>query len=310
METLFAIASRIATPLSLAGVVVMVLFLLYRQLIAGPLSVQLNQSQAFRTINRLLILVFALAIVAVVLGVGSMLLIHFYPPVKRPADLKPVGINIVEPEVNPKTPPNAHKDPAKILASKLVFLDSKQYPKVEVMVRNSGGQIALVKLATFHVNKIFAFEGIGHPLALPSSWTYDVMLPVDKKTPYTVEIPISQTVAPDGADKFTFRLGNNGSPFGDSMGGGPKTYVFEVNIELEYNEDGKTIAFEDMLIASTPAGSVLGRTVEPNDDVTYDENFNKTTVGARNAKKALELSKIKAVRSPWVKEILGDSASN
>jgi hypothetical protein len=305
VQTLFEIATKVATPLSLAGLVVMVLFLLYRQLIAGPLSVRLSQSQAFRTINRLIVLVFALAIISSILGVGSLLLVHFYPPAKRPADLKPVGVNIVEPDQ--KASPDTQKNPAKLLASKLALPDSKEFPKVEVMVRNSGDQIAVLKTARFHVTKIFVFSGIGHPLALPSSWTYDVMLPVAKKTPYVVEIPISQTVPPDGADKFTFRLGNDGSPFGDSMGGGPKTYVFHVKIDLEYNEDAKTISFDDILVASTPAGTVSGRTIEDGDDVTFDENFQKTTVSKLNEKKALELSKIKAIRSPWVKEILGNN---
>jgi hypothetical protein len=33
--------------------------------------------------------------------------------------------------------------------------------------------------------------------------------------------------------------------------------VFQVRIELAYNEDGKTVMFDDFLIASTPAARVL-----------------------------------------------------
>jgi hypothetical protein len=194
---------KIATPLSLAGLIVMVMFLLYRQIIAGPLAVQLNKSQAFHTLNRVIGLVFALAALATILGVGSLLLVHFFPPAKRAADIKPVGINIVEP------PPPTHSKTAEVkgevpqirkvavlVASKPDLPDTKEYPRVELMVRNSGDQIAVLKSATFHVVDILSFESIGHPAVLENSWTYDVLLPVDKKTPYDVQLPISQTVPP------------------------------------------------------------------------------------------------------------------
>jgi len=262
-------------------------------------------------------LVFALAALATILGVGSLLLVHFFPPAKRAADIKPVGINIVEP------PPPTHSKTAEVkgevpqirkvavlVASKPDLPDTKEYQRVELMVRNSGDQIAVLKSATFHVVDILSFESIGHPAVLENSWTYDVLLPVDKKTPYDVQLPISQTVPPEGADKFTFRLGNNASPYGDAIGGDPHTYVFQVRIELAYNEDGKTVMFDDFLIASTPAARVLAKFAEDGDDITFDEHGNKTSVSALNAAKALKLSKVKAIRSNWVKAILADYITN
>lgn len=321
MQALFEIATKVATPLSLSGLVIMVLFLLYRQIIAGPLAVQLSKSQAFHTLNRLIGFVFALAVLATILGVASLLLVHFFPPAKREADVRPVGINIVEPPKptspavsdtsNLNNPPAAPlKKVARLLPQKPELPDSKEYPKVEVMVRNSGDQIAVLKSAIFHVSNIFVFGNIGHPAVLENSWTYDVMLPVDKKPPYDVRIPISQTVPPDGADRFTFRLGNNASPYGDSMGGGPKTYVFQVKIQLEYNETGKTVSFDDFLVASSPAGRVVAKFVADDDDIEYDENGNRTTMAAMNAEKALRLSKVKAIRSNWVNAILADYLKN
>jgi hypothetical protein len=196
----------------------------------------------------------------------------------------------------------------KLVANKLHLPDTHEFPKVEVIVRNQGDQIAVLKAAIFHVERIFVFHNIGHPAALPTSWTYDVMLPVDKKAPYDIQIPISQTVPPDGADKFAFRLGNNGSPYGDSMGGGPETYVFDVHIELVYNENNNKLRFADFLIASSPASQVVAVTTEPGDDFIFDENGNKTTFSALNAARASELSKVKAIRSNWVKQILGDQS--
>ena len=54
MDSLFEIATKMATLPSLAGLIVMVMFLLYRQIIADPLAVQLNRSQAFHTLSRVI----------------------------------------------------------------------------------------------------------------------------------------------------------------------------------------------------------------------------------------------------------------
>jgi hypothetical protein len=303
VQGLFEVASKTATPLSLAGLIVMAMFLIYRQLIAGPLSIQLNRSQAFHTINRLIIFVFALAILATILGTGGMLVVHFYPPVKRAADVKPVGLNIVDPSTTPEKSPTRPTPRAQLVANKLDFPPTDGFPKIEVMVRNSGDQIAVLKTATFHVEKIFVFDRIGNGATLPTSGTYDVILRVHKKTPYDVQIPTSQTVPPNGADRFAFRLGNDG----DLMGGGPKTYVFEIKISLTYNEDNKTLTFDNFLISSSPGSRVMGVTAETADVITFDAQGQRTTYSALNAPRVLELSKIKAVRSDWVKEILGEN---
>jgi hypothetical protein len=79
MAGLFEVAAQIATPLSLAGIVVIVLFLLYRQLIAGPLAAQLSQSHSFRIVNRLVTYVFILGLLAIVIGIGAFLVVKFLP---------------------------------------------------------------------------------------------------------------------------------------------------------------------------------------------------------------------------------------
>jgi hypothetical protein len=71
MAGIFEVATNIATPLGLAGIMVVVLFLVYRQLIKGPLAAQLSQRHSFHIINRIVIGVFVLGLVAIVLAIGA-----------------------------------------------------------------------------------------------------------------------------------------------------------------------------------------------------------------------------------------------
>ncbi len=76
---LFEIAAQIATPLGLAGVVVIVLFLEYRQLIRGPLAAQLSRSHSFHVINRIVTFVFVLGTVAITLSIGAFVVWKLLP---------------------------------------------------------------------------------------------------------------------------------------------------------------------------------------------------------------------------------------
>lgn len=79
MARLFEVAAQIATPLGLAGVVVIVLFLLYRGLIRGPLATQLSGSHSFRVINRLITYVFILGLVAITFSISAYLVVQLRP---------------------------------------------------------------------------------------------------------------------------------------------------------------------------------------------------------------------------------------
>jgi hypothetical protein len=102
MARLFEIAAQIATPLALSGVVVIVIFVLYQKLIAGPLSTQLSRSHNFRVINRLVTFLFILGLVAIIIGVGSFLVVKFMP---APTAEEPAPIGFLSPGNTP-TPPN------------------------------------------------------------------------------------------------------------------------------------------------------------------------------------------------------------
>ncbi|SRR6266446_5902634 len=79
MVKLFEVAAQIATPLGLAGVVVIGLFLVYRQLIRGPLAAQLSRSHSFHVINRIVIFVFVLGLVVTILSIGAFVVWKVLP---------------------------------------------------------------------------------------------------------------------------------------------------------------------------------------------------------------------------------------
>jgi hypothetical protein len=89
MARLFEVAAQVATPLGLAGVVMIGLFVVYWQLIKGPLAAQLSGSHSVHVIKRIVTFVFILGLVAIILSIAAPLLQALLAPTgKEPA---PVG---------------------------------------------------------------------------------------------------------------------------------------------------------------------------------------------------------------------------
>jgi hypothetical protein len=80
MTELFAIASRISTPIALAGLVVMVLYAVIRQMLRSGIFPPLNQSAGGRAVNEILKGLFILSVVAMVLGFAGYIVSLFAPP--------------------------------------------------------------------------------------------------------------------------------------------------------------------------------------------------------------------------------------
>ena len=77
MERLFEIASKVSTPLALGGIVVVVLFLIYRAILRLKIFTKVTKTDTFKLINSLIIYLFILAVVAVVLAAISYVLVHY-----------------------------------------------------------------------------------------------------------------------------------------------------------------------------------------------------------------------------------------
>lgn len=96
METIFATASSVSTPLALGGIFAVIVFFIFRAIINRDIFPQLAGSQAKEIIQQMIIYLFYLALVAIVLGVAAYLLEIYFrkqqpPAVPVPAATPPAG---------------------------------------------------------------------------------------------------------------------------------------------------------------------------------------------------------------------------
>src|SRR5712692_4426284 len=90
MIKLFEFATRIRTPIALAGLVVMILYAVIRQMLKSGLFPPLDQSAGGRAVNMILKGLFALSIIAMVLGFAGYIVSLFAPP-RPPANVATKG---------------------------------------------------------------------------------------------------------------------------------------------------------------------------------------------------------------------------
>lgn len=78
MNALFEIASAVKTPLALAGIVVVALYLIFKAILKLNIFPKLARKDTFQLINRIMTYLFILALIAIVLGFVSYMVIQ--PP--------------------------------------------------------------------------------------------------------------------------------------------------------------------------------------------------------------------------------------
>ena len=89
------ILDRIKTPLTLGGLVVVVLYGLYSQILKLPgFAAALPSGTAAQLLQDIIKYLFWLAILAVVLGVGSYLAVHFFPKGWLPDPDRPIALKV------------------------------------------------------------------------------------------------------------------------------------------------------------------------------------------------------------------------
>ena len=73
--TLFEIASKVGTPLALSGIIIVVLFLLYKIILKKEIFPKLTKIHSFKIINKIINCLFILALVAIILGFVAYIII-------------------------------------------------------------------------------------------------------------------------------------------------------------------------------------------------------------------------------------------
>jgi hypothetical protein len=133
----------------------------------------------------------------------------------------------------------------------VTIIDTKQFPKLDFKVRNTG-EVAFLKRAVFKVQNVWEIKSGMLPDAVPASWDYSLTLPV-LETPYRVEHPISQVVKTNDVDRFLLTIGSDAPP---SL----TKYLYLASVDLIYDEDNKQVSSAPLLFVMPPASCVLGET--------------------------------------------------
>jgi hypothetical protein len=146
------------------------------------------------------------------------------------------------------------------------FIDTKEFPQIDVKVRNVGSKVAFIKRAVFKVSKVWTFKLPQNNDAYAATWNYDLMLPI-KRTPYVQSLDISQKVDTNAVDRFTFTIGNNSNQ-------GTELYAFLMTMEIIYDEDDKILRSHNLLFRTKSSYVILGFSTYPKEgwDSVMTEN--------------------------------------
>jgi hypothetical protein len=109
MGKLLAALDRVKTPLTLSGLVVIVLYGLYSQVLKLPIFAQLTASSTFVVIRDLIWCLFWLAVLAIVLGAASYIVARFRPVSNHNDPDAPVVLKPVKQPRKPKTGTDGNK---------------------------------------------------------------------------------------------------------------------------------------------------------------------------------------------------------
>lgn len=122
----------------------------------------------------------------------------------------------------------------------LSVIDTDEYPKLDVKVRNNSEEVVFLKKAEVTTLAQWDIPNPGtHPSAVPVSWTYDVQAPLNGVATYN----ISQEVKPNSTDRFDFRVGSNHSTY-PFVG----LFAYLLQIKLIYNENNREILTPAVLL--------------------------------------------------------------
>jgi len=85
--SLFQIAAKISTPLALAGIIVVVLYLLYRLFLKSAFLSKISPQSSFKLLNRFITYIFILALAATFLGILGHYVVKIFQPKMGRSDI-------------------------------------------------------------------------------------------------------------------------------------------------------------------------------------------------------------------------------
>lgn len=160
-EQLFNIATKIGTPLSIAALIIIALYLLYKAVLKLPIFVQLTGDKTFTIVDSIIKKLFILALIALVLGVGAYMYSQYLRSHgaggKSEHDLRVVDVSDASEEAPIGFTP---KSIGPVKSGNLALEDLKdnshsgrRFPTADIKLRNAGANTIFIKRFTVLVDK-------------------------------------------------------------------------------------------------------------------------------------------------------------
>lgn len=175
-------------------------------------------------------------------------------------------------------------------------------PAVDFKVANSGEDPVIIERADVRVKKIWTFKApyinVGCPgMPMLSSFNYKVKLPT-KGAPYTVSTNLSQSIEPNGTDRFTIT-----PHIAARTAKGGEDYVFLVAMSLIYGVENSVVTSPDVLYgAYEPEQSVGYAYHDYASCLKPREGIDRITM--KNKQALAEIRRIEAPRNESLDDLL------
>jgi hypothetical protein len=117
-------------------------------------------------------------------------------------------------------------------------------PRIELRLENTGEKRTYITAAVFTVRKVIAIGPCGAGAGVIVSAKYDVVLPERAAEGQQIEVPINQQIAPDGVDRFVFRVGRNAGSADAGV-----THVYQLDIAVLHDGSDEPADAGQVLVA-------------------------------------------------------------
>jgi hypothetical protein len=143
--------------------------------------------------------------------------------------------------------------------------------KIDIKLLNTGTQLAAVNSARLVIQNTAPLPVCFGQGGFPSTGSYPASLPIDPSPDQVIDIPISQLVPADGADRFDLllRAGRLASSPGN-------IYLYRFHLYLTYNANNKQLDVGE-IIMSYPGAPAKNQYFLGKDWVTFAASFHMST---------------------------------
>lgn len=218
-----------------AGLGLLVFYLLFREVIRKKIYPQLTNKQAYKTLRNILILVWLIAMAGIIAWVYR--------------DIRLKQLSIAAP-----IPPTAYAGNDDLRLVDVSFQETPTGQNVlDLKLRNVGNAPAFIKRALVTIKDSYEFEWLAHFSQQEVTWTGNICLPRD------TQVSLSQSIKGGDTDRIQFQF------FSCGRGDIYSEFIYELEITFIYNENDKTITTNPITLYIPRQADVLAATGLPED---------------------------------------------